>query len=368
MHDVAFLIRDSTEYREDFAWCSISGREVGRKWDDHRRQMGHDGPMAFFGPKADKVLERGSPRQATLVGIRYEYTSDDVPRRCEAYTVRLHSGQRFGVAQAFDPAQQVRLGMPVVVRELDGKVVIDGAATMAQSGLTGRTQLQGWRPLKNPPEDGIDDDAVTKATRKGAPGTFVVTGTAQRDVFFGLGSAVDLEGVVTLPGEEPYAVTAAKIEVPPYASHLPVVGRDLVCAVGRRLDKPAIDWAASAMRHPGVGEPAVELGLQPAESTTTQSGPAGAVPVEEQIAAAADSGDTIGGITIDTFAAIHAGIQHDRVRPADCDAYAVQFGVAPGAWTEVETQWHAAIRADWRVGAVYGEAISTHQRALKQRR
>lgn len=324
--------------------------------------------MALFGPDAGKVIDKGSIRQGTLVGIRYEYTSDDVPRRREAYAVRLDDGRTVGVAQALDPADHVRLGMPVVAHELDGKIVIDGVATMARSGQTGRTYTEGWKALKEPPPDGIVDDAVSKATRKGTPGTIVVSGLSQRDVFFGLGSAIDLDGVVTLPGEEPYAVTVAKIEVPPYATHLPVVGNELVCVVGRRLDKPAIDWAASAMRRPGVGEPPVQLGSGPREATSLAADSTEFAPVEQQIAAAAGSGDTIGGITIDTFAAIHAGLQHDRVRPADVDAYAVQFGVAPGTWSSVEAEWHAAIRADWRIGAAYGEAISVHQRDLKKRR
>jgi hypothetical protein len=327
--------------------------------------------MALFGPNAGKVIDKGSVRQGTLVGIRFEYTSDDVPRRCEAYAVRLDDGRTVGVAQALDPADHVRLGMPMVVHEFDGKIVIDGAATMALSGLSGRTYTEGWKALKEPPPDGIVDDAVSKATRKGTPGTIVVSGLSQRDVLFGLGSAIDLDGVVTLPGEEPYAVTVAKIDVPPYATHLPVVGNELVCAVGRRLDKPAIDWAASAMRRPGVGEPPVQLGSGPREATSLAGGSAdspASAPVEQQIAAAAGSEDTIGGITIDTFAAIHAGLQHDRVRPADGDAYAANFGVAPGAWATVDAEWHAAIRADWRIGAAYGEAISAHQRELKKRR
>lgn len=322
--------------------------------------------MGLFGTNAPTVVERGRRRRADLVGIRYEYTGDDVPRRRESYALRFDDGTVAGVAQAFVPLPWVRLGMSVSVHELDGKVVIDSAATAAAFGQSATTQLEGWKALKSPPEVGISDEVVAKATRKGTPGTFTVNALVQREVMWGLASAIDMEGVVAMPGEEPYAVTVAKIEVPPYATHLPVAGAQLVCVVGRRLDKPVIDWARSAELRPGVGEPPVAL--EPPAPATPVASSAPPTPIPDQIAHAAQRGDTIGGISLDTYVAIQAGLQRDRVPPAGYDAYAAQYGVAPGAWHSVEADWNAAIRADWRLGAAFGEALSARQRELKRRR
>jgi hypothetical protein len=322
--------------------------------------------MGLFGTSASTIIERGRRRRGDLVGIRYEYTSDEVPRRRESYAIRFDDGTVAGVAQAFVPLPWVRLGMSVSVHELDGKVVIDSAATAAAFGQSATTQLEGWKALKSPPESGISDEVVTKATRKGTPGTFTLNALVQREVMWGLASAIDMDGVVALPGEEPYAVTVSKIEVPPYATHLPIAGTQLVCAVGRRLDKPAIDWARSAELRPGVGEPPVALEAPEPAVPVASSAPS--TPIAEQVAEAAQRGDTIGGISLDTFVTIQAGLQHDRVAPAGYDAYAAQHGVALGTWQSVEADWNAAMRSDWRLGAAYGEALSARQRELKRRR
>jgi hypothetical protein len=180
---------------------------------------------------------------------------------------------------------------------------------------------------------------------------------------WGLGSVIDMDAVVSLPGEEPYSVTVKRIEVPPYAAHLPVAGASLVCVVPRRLDKPLVDWAASAMQTPGVGVPPVPLKVVAEPSEVASAG--SDVPVAEQISAAAEATDLVGGISMDTYVAVQVGLQRDRVKPGEYEAYAATHGVPPGTWATADAAWQAHMRSDWRIGAAYGEAFEAARKRRK---
>jgi hypothetical protein len=321
--------------------------------------------MGIFGPDAEKVLTRGAAEVGALSGIHVTYNHDsDVRRPIEAYAISFLGGRTLGVRQRLRPDTSVRLGQPLAVRTLDDAAVIDWAATMAGAGISAVNDLTKWKVLKSAPEPGIVDEEehLESAKKKGSPGELVITGIATRSVVFGMGSAVDLDTVVSLPGQERYAVQVKTIEVPFYAGHLPVAGASLPCWVNdRRLDKVTIDWPAAAMRDPGVGRPTVQLvPVEPERSLVTLA-------PGQDVRSAVDAvshEQLIGGISMTTLVAVEAGLVHDRVPPAAYDEYAQRFGVRAGTWADAVAAWQQHFRSDWRAGAAYGEAIAA---AMKRR-
>jgi hypothetical protein len=253
--------------------------------------------------------------------------------------------------------------MPLAVRALDDSVAIDWPATLAPSGVPATHTLDKWKMMKAPPSPGIVDEeqSLQAAAKKGSPASLAITSISERSVMFGMGSAVDVDVVVHLPGDEPYAALLKSVEVPFYAGHLPVAGAQLPCWVNdRRQDKVTIDWASAANRQPGVGAPTVQL--RAAAPPLPAAAAVGTLDVQQQIARA-DTGERIGGIDLDTLATIEVGLVRDRVAPADYDAYAQRFGVAAGAWAGTSAAWQAKIRSDWRLGATYGERYEAKRKA-----
>ncbi len=84
---------------------------------------------------------------------------------------------------------------------------------------------------------------------------------------------------------------------------------------------------------------------------------------------AADEANAIEGVTLEMRAAVEAGLIHDRVPPDGYDAYATEhFGVPAGRWTAIAAAWRARQRLDWKVGAAFGEAFETAEKARKRKK
>lgn len=315
----------------------------------------------FGGPDADKVLARGMPTAAVLHGIHVKYTHDDDRRKpVFHFRIGLAGGTVLGIRQHLSPAEAVRLGMPLQLRQLGDAAVIDWPATLAPSGVPSEHTLDRWKMMKDPPAPGIIDEeqSLHAAAKKGSPGSLLISSIGERSVVFGMGAAIDFDVVVQLPGGEAYAVQVRKVEVPFYAGHLAVVGAQLPCWVNdRRQDKVTVDWATAAVRQPGVGAATVPLRTPPPPSRPTSTGD-----VRSQVVAA-HTGELIGGIDMDTLVTIELGLTKARVAPADYDAFAQPFGVAAGTWAATSAAWQAKIRSDWRVGAAYGELYEAKQNA-----
>jgi hypothetical protein len=320
----------------------------------------------FGGPDGEKVLAKGTPEAGVVTGVRFTYASDsETLMPIQHYAIALASGRTIGVRQKLVPYEPVRLGMQVAVRTLDDATVIDWAATLAATGQPGSTELFKWKSMKEPPAPGIVDEIpqLTAARKQHTHANLRITAVTPRSAAFGLSTAIDFEVVVSITGSEPYALELRNVAVPCYAGHLPVAGQSLPCWVNeRRLDRVVIDWPAAAMADPGVGRPTVQLIPAAPPVQAMAAGPA--VGVREQVDAV-DQGIRIGGITMSTLVKVEAGLVRDRIAPANHDAYAQQYGVAPGTWSAAAAAWQQHMRTDWRVGAAYGEAFEA---ATKRRR
>lgn len=324
--------------------------------------------MALFGgPSADKILAKGTSGTGRIVGIRVRYVSDgDSDRRVDEYAVE-HAGGTVGIRQILAPDDIVRLGMEVDLVLLGDAGVIDWEATGRRLGFDGTNEAHRFKALKEPPAPGIIDEekALASLRTKGEPATVAVTGLDEQAFLGGLATRLTATVTVVLPGTEPYQAEITGLAVPFYASHLAAVGVQAPGFVARkRLDRPAIDWAAAANADPGVGRPpARPRRTEPVEAMGAGHEGMDETTVRASIDEAGAAGPVHGGLTLATYAAIEAGLQRDRVKPADHDAYAVGKGMpADTTWAAASAAWQAAIRTDWRLGAAFGEAFEAERK------
>ncbi len=325
-------------------------------------------PMALFGgPSAEKILAKGSPAPGRITGIRVRYASDGeaTTRRIDEYAVQ-HAGGITGIRQLLMPDDVVRLGMEVDVIVLSDAGVIDWAATGRRSGFDGSVETYRFKALKEPPEPGVIDEesSLASARKKGEPVTLTITGIEERPFLGGMAKRLHATVTVSLPGTDPYQAEIAGIGVPFYASHLIEVGLTAPGFVTlKRLDQPVIDWPAAANADPGVGRPpARPRETVPVEATGAGDDAMDETTVRASIDAVTTDGPVHGGIDLATYVAVEVGLQKDRVKPADHEAYAATKGVPLGTWTAASAAWQAAIRTDWQVGAAFGEAFEAERK------
>jgi hypothetical protein len=106
--------------------------------------------------RAKPLLERREVVTGRIDAIRVVDRID--PPDDWSYGVEV-AGARYGFMQWLEPARgRASLGAEVVLRRLDGKVLIDWPASLAQLGFDGETlgaSVQRWKPLEEPPPPGL---------------------------------------------------------------------------------------------------------------------------------------------------------------------------------------------------------------------
>jgi len=324
--------------------------------------------MGLFGRGVDpgKVIEKGQSCTGRIIGIavREESVGEDSKRRVDAYAVEVRASPPFvaGVEQTLTPDRTVRLGMDVQVKHLDGKAIIDWESTCGG-------EINWIRLLKEAPATAIVDETLKldKTRKKGLPGSVTITGASIVDAMMGIRQVLQLGVIVQPQGVESYDSALGNVHVPHYASHLVEVGTVLPAWIdSRRLDKVKIDWPAAATAAPGVGVPPSDVlgGIGNVFTGTPANRSTVAQVVDDRPIAAMVSPehDAIDGVTFETWVAVEVGTGLDRIRPPDVDAYAERFGAPPGAYTAAARQWTARTRADWRLGAAFGEACEVERK------
>jgi hypothetical protein len=320
----------------------------------------------FGGPSAEKILAKGTATSGRIVGLDVHYTHDDAAdNRLEDYAIELSTGETIGIRQRLNPDDVVRIGMPIRAVVLDGAGVVDWAATGAEQGFAGRSEVSKHKALKDPPAPGLVDseDGLASARKKGEPISLTFTSIDDRSILFGLATAVDVTATVRLEGMEPYEGVIRKVQVPFYASHLLREGVTLPGFVKtRRLDRPYVDWPAATLAEPGLGVPPARS--KPAPEPEQVSSMGEGVDARSAIDDAASRGDLHGGIDLHTYVGLELDLLADRVPPKEYQQYAAQRGVAD--WDAADRAWKDAMK-DWRVGAAHGEAFEAERKARKKR-
>ncbi len=107
-----------------------------------------------------------SSGDATSSSTQYEFAVDVTPAAGERF--------RAGMRQSLLHKDHVRLGQSVPVRHRDGghPAIIDWPEMLRQWGLDGAdVHEMGWKPLRRPPEDGIDDTTLPRLKGDRTTGT-----------------------------------------------------------------------------------------------------------------------------------------------------------------------------------------------------
>src|SRR5829696_1693530 len=124
--------------------------------------------------RGERLLKRGTQSRGRITGIRVRYSGDSTSgstRYDFAVDVTPSVGERFkaGMRQHLQRGDRVRLGMEVPVRhdERGRRAIIDWPALLRQWGLEAAdVHEMGWKPLRKPPADGIDDPTLGKLKGK----------------------------------------------------------------------------------------------------------------------------------------------------------------------------------------------------------
>jgi hypothetical protein len=259
--------------------------------------------------------------------------------------------------QSLQHGDRVRLGQAVPVRHDDKgrRAIIDWPEMLRQWGLeSADVHEMGWRPLRSPPNEGIDDGTL-RALKGERADADIVSATRIESVF---GPTQNFDIVLRAGSRE---ALAKREYVPVYARHLVEPGVTVPVAIDG--DRARIDWPAAVEAQPGsTAPPAAPASVadEPVQAVTTST----AVSVDEAVAAA-PVGDAVEGVTFDTWVTVEAGIVKDRIPPAQYDDYACRHGVPAGRWRHIQAAWHQRTLTDWTVGARFGEA---YEAELKRRR
>ena len=200
----------------------------------------------------------------------------------------------------------------------------------------------------------------SRLLREGTRATATVAAVEQARGLFGASQKWHLTLRVRPPDGQPYAAELKWEPVPPSHRHLVAPGSELPVAVDRsRRDRVAIDWHAAAEAAardvPAAGIPTARRRAA-AGQTLAVGGP-----MPSPIAAPVGD-DSAHGVSFDTWVAVQVGLIRDRVPPARYDEYAQRHGVAAGTWAQAHAEWERRVRADWRLGARFGQAFEAERK------
>jgi len=300
-----------------------------------------------------------------VTGIRGRHTEDST-----TFVVRLESAEGGAFAVKFDthPPMVLRLGAEVLVRA-DGRGVVLDTDAMASAPAVPTTEGRGARSV---PERGIDDKTIGGRVLKRLAGwqsTRGVIASWDSASFFGI--ATDSFDIVVTTADGSTA-TASRDGVPTYLRWFVHPGADVPIVVDPSDPTRAqVHWLALADERSGgrwdddPPEGSIAAALLSAASDTAAMAVGESGPID--LTPSAEATEAIEGVSIEQWGLVQAAIVHDRVPPAQYDAYATErYGVAAGRWTAIAAAWDARMRGDWKVGAAFGEAFQSAQQQLKR--
>lgn len=319
--------------------------------------------------RAEKLAATGDPNTAVITGIKRRYNDSltDTDLRLEWFAPEPRVG---GIHYGADIPLVIRLGSTIAVKTDGDSVVVDPAA---MSGVPGAPRDAG-RGSRKAPDQGMDDKAldmrVLSRLGKWTPQDATVE-SFERITVLGMPSE---NWDITVTNADGTRAIVKKDYVPPYARWYVAPG-----AVFPVLTDPK-DPARAQVNWPLLAERAAVAGGTwqddpPAGSIAeallravpaTDEAPAAASDEPLDLTPAAESVEAVEGITLERFAYIEAALIQARVSPAEHDAFATQLGAPAGRWAAVKSEWEQRTRADWRVGAAFGEAFETARKELKK--
>jgi hypothetical protein len=321
--------------------------------------------------RAEKLAASGDPDTAVVTGIKRRYNdgTTDTTVRVEWYAPEPRvSAVHYGA----DMPLVIRLGATLAIKVDGDAAVVD---PVAMAGVPGAPRDAGRRAGKVP-DQGVDDTAldarVLSRTQKWTPQDAKVVSFEQASVL-GMPSENWDIAVTCADGR---TATVKRDYVPPYARWYVAPGAVVpVVTDPKDPGRAQVNWPELAERAAVAGStwrddpPAGSIAesLLRADPAAEQTSP---VSVGEPFdpTPSVESAEAIEGVTIERWAYVEAALTQARIPPADYDAYAAGLGVPAGRWAAIKSGWESRQRADWRVGAAFGEAYEVARKDLEKKR
>jgi hypothetical protein len=208
------------------------------------------------GGRTDRKLKRILERGETLEGIvdAFKITVNGDESHWCGVRVQGPTGEfRKSVRQQLTPfTERAPLGTPVLVRHLNGDIVVDWPNTLRRMGIEppGDPTPVAGRTTKEPLPPGIHDERLDlKRLRTGHHTTATLLGFEQSQA---LGMPT-MNWHLDLRLADGRDLHVKRHFVPPYAQHLLVEGATLALAVdAKKPDKVQVDWAGMAEAAAGI--------------------------------------------------------------------------------------------------------------------
>ncbi len=322
--------------------------------------------------RAENLAATGDPNQAVVTGIKRRLndgtTETDIRLEWfgpEPRVGAVHYGGELPLA--------IRLGSTVAIKTDSNSAVVDPAA---MSGVPGAPRDAG-RSARSTPDQGVDDRAldarVLSRIEKWVPQDATVESFEQVRL---MGMLAE-NWTIVVACADGIRATVSKDNVPPYARWFVAPGA-LVPVVTDPKDagRAQVNWPELAERtavaggtwqdRPPEGSIAAYLLMA---ATTAEAVSAVSIGEGADVTSTAESSDAIEGVTVERCAYVEAALSAAGIPPAQYDGYASEnLGVPAGRWGTIRAEWEARQRADWRVGAAYGQAYEAARKELRKRR
>jgi hypothetical protein len=196
-----------------------------------------------------KLIRTGTEGTARIDGIQTTHTEEASDQWVWQVAVTVNPGApgefRAGFRQQFPgPRERLHLGMVVPVRYRKNRVIVEWPRLRREWGVdTPWDTPDGWRALRTPPEDGVDDWSQKPPKGDRFDATIVSAGFDGDDIRPNL--------VLELPDGR--HVERRRVDVPDYAAYLCTAG--IVLPVAVNGDKVGFDWvlAANGYARKGTG-------------------------------------------------------------------------------------------------------------------
>ena len=322
--------------------------------------------------RAEKLAATGDPNQAVVTGIkrRLNDSTTETDIRLEWFGPEPRVG---AIHYGGDVPLAIRLGSTVAIKTDGDSAVVDPAA---MSGVPGAPRDAGRRARKVP-DQGVDDRAldarVLSRIEKWVPQDATVESFEQVRL---MGMLAE-NWTISVACADGTRATVSKDNVPPYARWFVGPGA-LVPVVTDPKDagRAQVSWPELAERAAVAGgswqdrppEGSIAASLLMA-ATSAEAVSAASIGEGADVTPTAESSEAIEGITVERCAYVEAALSLAGIPPAEYDGYASEnLGVPAGRWGTIRSEWEARQRAEWRVGAAYGEAYEAARKELRKRR
>lgn len=326
--------------------------------------------------QAERLAAEGLRDEAVITGIQRKL-NDGTAQTSVRLEWRAPEPSTAGILLSSEPIAAIRLGATVAIRTDGGEAVVDWETMRSSLGLT---DTPGQRRSRRAPDQGVADTSldmrVLSRLKKWTPSAGTVQSIEQSKT---MGMLTENWTIVLSRAEGP-SITVSNDHVPSYVRWYVHPGAELPIVVDPKdTARGQVDWPKLAEERAVAGgrwqdrppEGSIAAGRQhPSEETRAEQATGLSFGVEQDITPATDDPalSPIEGVDLDTWAHVQVAITQARTSPGDYDAYATEHhGIPAGRWTAIDAAWNARVRADWKIGAKFGEAYEAAQKELKRK-